>query len=256
MQEAATVAAARICLWNPGSPFSPPATPNPSARQLSTRTSWTLGVLSCRWNRWTVELSLAAFPPWQFVQLSLNLLWKREGARLPGEEGVGRCQSNWLRCKRTTSDYNFICKCFLRIALSLCGINTKIHSQHTCPHPSPPLSSLPLSALLVGFVSFVLPTGVRIVRLVTAHTSPSPGQTRPAHICQLQWSVEWEVHLLPRLILTPPSALLTPWIVAVMIFFCCPFLFVSVSVAVWVWVCVTVFLLPAAVRGFNTMVGV
>lgn len=112
-------------------------------------------------------------------------------------------QLYWLRCKRTTSDYNFICKCFLRIS----RINTKIHSQHTCPHPSP-YPSGPVVGLVFGFgfVSFVLPTGVRIERRVTAHTSSWPDQPTSVNFNEVSnGSSSFATHPLLR----PPTPLLS-----------------------------------------------
>lgn len=137
-------------------------------------------------NRWTIPGSVSALTICTIV--AQFIVAAREGRQLG--RGHEQEQLNWLRCKRTTSDYNFICKCFLRIS----RINTKIHSQHTCPHPSP-YPSGPVVGLVFGFWVWVRVCFVCFANgganWATRH-SPHLVLARPAHICQLQWSVEWK----------------------------------------------------------------
>lgn len=80
--------------------------------------------------------------------------------------------------KRTTSDYNFICECFLRTIFILANTHTHNAFWHTWPAPKNGFQFARVRFLWLGSENRELRAEQSVVH---------PGQT---HICQLQWSVE------------------------------------------------------------------
>lgn len=80
--------------------------------------------------------------------------------------------------KRTTSDYNFICECFLRNIFILANTHTHNAFWHTWPAPKNGFQFARVRFLWLGSENRDPRAEQSVVH---------PGQT---HICQLQWSVE------------------------------------------------------------------